>query len=303
MKILTSKDYGLTKDTINQIIKDHKDWKIEKFEGFAGFLEAFSDSQQTNLFFEQKLYLVYDSDVFTTSEKFKSVSTQLGQIVTQDLAFVFIEINKKLSSAKEVKTFLTKCEIIDFPSLTNRTMPNYINTQAKMMQLKLTANQLQKLSNKLIPDAAIIQNELNKLKNYSQVTDEVLSNVICDYENDNIFQILQYWFEGNLDKALKLLDLMLDNNTEPTTIIATLAHQINQLYLIKQLLEQSYSAFQIAKELGIANFIVANSVQLIKNKHLNQLKYILNNLYLTDLQIKQNIIDKNLAIRSLLIFS
>lgn len=302
IQILIGNDYGLLKQEVNKIINQHQNYEILKFDGILGFNDAFNDSLQENLFNIDKLYLIYNSELFSSLDNFKDSQKKLTKLLESNAHFVFLESNKKLSAAKEVQEFLKKVKVSEVNSLTSKTMNAYIIEYVKKISISISLELVNYLSLKLIPNALIVGQELDKLKNYKNISKEIIDEVICDYDDSNIFKLIDYLFTKQVDKALTLYDQLLESKVEINTIIAALAQQIYQLFLIKKLYLKKINPSMIAKELGLAPFIISNAIQLINNQSLNKIKYILNGLYDLDIKIKKNSVDKKIALRSLITF-
>lgn len=95
------------------------------------------------------------------------------------------------------------------------------------------------------------------------------------------------------NKALALYDQFIEDKYDVVMLINLMANQIYKLYLLKQAsLDLSLDEEEIKKLFNLTSYGYKANMDLISYRDLNQLKYILNELYFLDLQIKQNLVDK-----------
>ena len=299
-KLIFSGDFGLIEQELTAILKQNQDKEIVHFEYKDSLLDIVNDINQVSLFSNDKLYVIHNSIFLNTLDEFKKEQDNL-EIIKNQTDIIFIDNVEKISTASLVKKYLEGFEIINPKSLTAKTINSYISKIAKQIGLNLTFSQIESIGFKLIPNASIINMELSKLVNYKTINDEIINNVISNYDDANVFKLVEFMFNKQIDQLLVLYDQLIDSKMDPVAIIQMISSQIYRLYLIKQMLDEHKSIDSISYELGIHNFVVSNSVQLIKKYDLNKLQYILNTLYLLDIKIKENFVDKVLALKIFII--
>ena len=299
-KLIFSGDFGLIENELNTILKQFNEKEIVELEFNDSLNEIVNDVNQVSLFSNEKLYLIKNAVFFNGLDEFKKQQKDL-EFLKQNANVIYIDNVEKISTASLVKNFLTDFEIINPKSLTTKTINSYILKIAKQKKINLTYNQVEQIGFKLIPNASIIQMELSKLENYSVITNEVIENVISNYDDANIFKLVEFMFSKKTDKLLNLYEQLIDSKVDPILIIQMISTQIYRFYLIKQMQLQRKSVDEISAELGVHNFVVSTSIQLINKYDLNKLQYILNTLYSLDIQIKQNFVDKIIALKIFII--
>ena len=131
--------------------------------------------------------------------------------------------------------------------------------------------------------------ELDKLIAYSQgniTRDDVLLLVKANFD-DNIFALIDAISNRDKKLAIKLLNQQLQNGSHPLVILSLLTRQFKLIIQIKNQLEKGHpNQYQLAKNLGLAPFIINKAMAQAKNFSLEQLLTIYNSLIELDYGFK-----------------
>ena len=151
-------------------------------------------------------------------------------------------------------------------------------------------------------DIPLLRNSVIKLFLYTDhVTYEDVILMVVRPLEENIFLMFNYLLAGQNDKAIGLYRDLLVTNTEPVTLISTLANQIRLLNELLFLSKKGYTNDEIAKELNIKPI----RVQILKKQTYSMsekaIHKALDDLFDLDLQIKSGQVDRFYAFELFLI--
>lgn len=302
VSLIYSSDLGLIQEQLSSLMKNKSDFKVEYLFGTDGLKALVNDLKQVSLFSEPKIYVLKEATWFTSLEAFKNHQELLNSLLEHESEIIMVLNESKLSSAGMIQDYLKRIQVFALKALTAWNITTYINDLAKKMNLKLTRDQVQQIASKLVPEAAVIQNELSKLQNYKKIDRSLIENVICNYDEANLFKLVEYWLTRQTDKLLVLYDQFIQAKYDPTTLITLLTAQIYRLYLLKQADTDPYlDQEEIKKLFNLTAYSYKANMELISHRDLNQLKYTLSTLYQLDLQIKLNLVDKIWGLKLMLL--
>ncbi len=304
MQIYYGDDQALIINKIKVALKAKDQEKIF-FQQFNGdTVNLLSNLMQINIFGDELFYVISNCNFLvklSEQKLYQSLIDELIKINPENL--IMVANGAKLLSNAKIKLLLATVKLIPVPALTNRNMKTYIKEELKKQAITLPAELIENINQKLIPNALIIENEINKLSNYEpqQLDADLIDRVIANYADDNIFKLTQYYLNNNFDKLFTLFYQMRLDNYDPINMIAMMAKQIYDLYLIKIGLNQHLSNNTIAQQLGVQPFIINMNKPLLINYDIEKLKEILKKIYLLDINIKSGIIMNDIAIKMFLI--
>jgi len=275
MEIYYGDDHALIVNKIKASLKAKDQEKIF-FQQFSGnTINLLSDLMQINIFGDELFYVISNCNFLvklSEQKLYQNLIDELIKINPQNLIMI-VNSNKLLSNVK-IKPLLALAKLVPIASLTNRNMKTYIKEVLKKQALSLAPDLIENINQKLIPNALIIENEISKLTNYEpeQLDMDLIDKVIANYADDNIFKLTQYYLNNNFDKLFTLFYQMRLDNYDPINMIAMMAKQIYDLYLIKIGLNQHLSNNTIAQQLGVQPFIINMNKPLLINYDIDKLK-------------------------------
>lgn len=164
---------------------------------------------------------------------------------------------------KVYQQFSKAGEAQDFPKLSNRELPNWLEMRARQQyDLKLTGDVSATLIRLIGDDLRLLDQELAKLATYlgpdnHQPTLEDLEAVTWQAAGVNIFTLVDAIGKREPKKALNLLARMLTDGTDPLYLLNMIARQMRIIFKIKALAGSS----QLEKQLGLHPFVVKQCQQ------------------------------------------
>ncbi len=296
IKLIKSEDSFLLNNTLLNELQNKKD-SIKYYNSIYNIL---IDINQIKIFENDDIKVIKNDEVFANLDAFKQNQKILEQLLNIDETIYFIT-NARISSAREIKEFLKNIEIINIDGINQNNITYYIENKLKEFNISISNQLIQKISSKLICDANVINLELSKLVNTTNINESLIDKLICDWQSSNVFDLVNLILKKDKKNILKLYDSLIKKNYDEYALIQILASQLMKLVMQKNLIKMGYSLNQICEVMKANQFILTKNNILLKNISLEELNQICDELYQLDIKIKLSLIDKNKSLKYFLL--
>lgn len=296
IKLIKSEDSFLLNNTLLNELQNKKD-SIKYYNSIYNIL---IDINQIKIFENDDIKVIKNDEVFANLDAFKQNQKILEQLLNIDETIYFIT-NARISSAREIKEFLKNIEIINIDGINQNNITYYIENKLKEFNISISNQLIQKISSKLICDANVINLELSKLVNTTNIDEYLIDKLICDWQSSNVFDLVNLILKKDKKNILKLYDSLIKKNYDEYALIQILASQLMKLVMQKNLIKMGYSLNQICEVMKANQFILTKNNILLKNISLEELNQICDELYQLDIKIKLSLIDKNKSLKYFLL--
>jgi len=223
---------------------------------------------QISLFNDIKIIKIENCE-FLTNLTIYNKNKNIFELLNNKFEFEIILFAKgKLLSNSLFLKSIANFEIIQCIDNRKTTKKTIINDVLKMNQLTLKTELLSILNLKLNKNFSIIFNELNKLvilKNEIDFISKNLEKIICDYNEENIFQLLENILLNNKTKVWEIFINLKLNNYDEITILNILGTQLSKLFFCIDMLQKEEDYSKIISFLGINPYII----NIYKTKFIN----------------------------------
>lgn len=300
--------YGLEEFLINQEIDKIKnnnnidDIDIVRYDLENTKIEnIIEDASSISLFGNKKLIIVDNSYIFTGTTN-KKLIEQNTDILTSYLnnpsnnIIIFKILKEKLDERKKiVKLFKEKGIVKDF----NRT--NNINKYVVDMfdNYKIDNNNINLLIDRVGNNLEILNQEIEKIKQYKDTDLNVTSDDIINLTSKNIdtdfFTLIENIVSKNKEKALESYFEIIKEE-EPIKIIVVLSNKFRLIYQAKNLYKKGYSEKDISNMLDAHPYVIKKCLETGRNYSDKTLLECLLKLANLDIDIKNGKIDKNIGL-------
>jgi len=300
--------YGLEEFLINQEIDKIKnnnnidDIDIVRYDLENTKIEnIIEDASSISLFGNKKLIIVDNSYIFTGTTN-KKLIEQNTDILTSYLnnpsnnIIIFKILKEKLDERKKiVKLFKEKGIVKDF----NRT--NNINKYVVDMfdNYKIDNNNINLLIDRVGNNLEILNQEIEKIKQYKDTDLNVTSDDIINLTSKNIdtdfFTLIENIVSKNKEKALESYFEIIKEE-EPIKIIVVLSNKFRLIYQAKNLYKKGYSEKDISSMLDAHPYVIKKCLETGRNYSDKTLLECLLKLANLDIDIKNGKIDKNIGL-------
>lgn len=300
MTIIHSADQGLIIQELKNILGDEfVNYEVIIYKG----VDQLVDLLHGDGMFEpkQKRYIVLNCGFLSDADQADEANYLFATFKQNRLPDVYltVESEKLLTKSKEVNELVSNCNVINIPRLTNYNMQNLVNKLLESNDIKLSLSQLNMLFGRLVPNALVIANEIDKLKCFKndELTDSLISDLIFEYNNDSIFKLVELLITRNEVATIRLYDSLIDHLYAPLEILQIMAAQVLKLIMMAKCLHSGMKQNEIIKVLGISNFHFYAQKKICSSVSLTRLEKILSGILKLDIKIKTFNLDDKSAIR------
>lgn len=262
------------RDRLKNALVDPQDtMNLSHFEGKGIRPEEIIDLAETLPFFApRRVILVENSEFFKT--KCDKLADYLPAMPdTTCLIFVEAAADKRNRLFKAVKD---RGRVTEFQTQDETTLTKWILSILKREGKQISRSALNLFLEKTGTDMEHISRELEKLLSYTYgrdaITPQDVEEICTVLTTNRIFDMIRAIAEKNQKHALELYYDLLTLKESPRGILSLLAHQFQQLLLIKSLLNKGYDQSSMASKTGLAPFIVRRLMGQAQNFTNKQLK-------------------------------
>jgi DNA polymerase-3 subunit delta len=154
-------------------------------------------------------------------------------------------------------------------------------------QLRLLANELDKLATYVGPGATITVEDVRQLS--------------AQVQEARIFDLTDALAQRNRKQALDLLHDLLADGEPPLKLISTITSQVRSLLLVKELADNGLRTSQIVSATGIAPFVAEKALRQIGRFSPSQLEGAYRQLLATDAALKRSRLTPDMALDLLVV--
>lgn len=169
-----------------------------------------------------------------------------------------------------------------------------INPDAAALLANLIGNQLR-----------LLANELDKLATYAgdgaTITADDVRKLSAHVQEARIFDLTDALAQRNRTQALNILHDLLSDGEPPLKLISTITSQVRSLLLVKELSQQGMRSGQIASAIGVAPFVADKALRQVGKFTPTQLEGAYRQLLATDAALKRSRMTPEVALDLLVV--
>ncbi len=188
----------------------------------------------------------------------------------------------------------------------NSTLPkggaleNWITRRAKNIGVNITPEATHLLADFIGNQLRLLANELDKLATYvgpdGTIRPQEIELLTASVQEARIFDLTDALAQRNRVKALNLLHELLKDGEPPLKLISTITSQVRSLLLVKELSQKGMRAPQIASTAKIAPFVVDKALRQVGKFGPGQLESAYHQLLATDAALKRSRLTPEMAL-------
>ena len=185
-------------------------------------------------------------------------------------------------------------------------LENWINKRAAGLGVKITPEAAATLANFIGNQLRMLANELDKLATYvgpgAAITVEDVRQLSAQvHEARIIFDLTDALAQRNRKQALDLLHDLLADGEPPLRLISTITSQVRSLLLVKELAGDGLRISQIVSATGMAPFVAEKALRQVGKFTSSQLEGIYRQLMATDADLKRSRMTPEMALDLLVV--
>ena len=307
--VISGNEGYLVKSKIDEIINDHQDAIIIKFDMMdknVTIYDIIAECNTIDLFADKKIVLV-ENPLFL-SAKTNLNDNEYQQLIdyanngNSDCELVFygnIEIDKR---KKINKVFNKLARYITFDKMDSKEFNNYAKEYIKKNLGNIDNETINYLLSIISNDLTLFHNEIAKLALYDgKITKKVIDKLIDRPLDDDVFSLTNAIIANNFSKAFKKWNDLKALNNEPIAINLILANQFRFMYQVRVLMEYGYSEKEITNKLKAHPYRIAITLKNVQGIKSKRILAILAKLAKLDQGFKNGTIDRNIGLEKALI--
>ena len=303
--LLYGQEQLLLEKKIEEIIKKENidDFSINKYDLENDSLTTIlEDAATISMFGDKKGIVVANSYIFTGTTK-KEINQNTDLLLeylehqNTDTICIFWTMSEKLDERKKITKQIKKNGVV-IEIAVNKNLNSFIKDL--FAEYQVDSNTLQLFIDRVGENLQILNQECQKIKTYKGedliITEEDVLNLTTKNIDIDIFKLIENIILKNKKQALEAYQEMIKQKEEPIKIVIMLANQFRIMYQSKELNKKGYTSNDIASILEIHPYRVKLALEKSRNFSSSILLHYLEELADLDSNIKNGLVDKNLAL-------
>lgn len=216
---------------------------------------------------------------------------------TTDLIIDEAKFDKRLSLYKILKK---KAEIRDFKELDERSIVNWLVSEARVRGASLSLVDANKIVLRAGNNQMLLSNELNKLINYSpKISSGSIEELVSPIPSSSIFELIDSVFSGNKARAIEIYTDQRMQRVEPQAIMGMIAWQLHIIAIVK--FNYYRSVEDIASSTKINPFVIRKTQNLVSKLSEAEVRHLISKAVKVDYRLKTYNIDADEAIQNFIV--
>lgn len=216
---------------------------------------------------------------------------------TTDLIIDEAKFDKRLSLYKILKK---KAEIRDFKELDERSIVNWLVSEARVRGASLSLVDANKIVLRAGNNQMLLSNELNKLINYSpKISSGSIEELVSPIPSSSIFELIDSVFSGNKARAIEIYTDQRMQRVEPQAIMGMIAWQLHIIAIVK--FNYYRSVEDIASSTKINPFVIRKTQNLVSKLSEAEVRHLISKAVKVDYRLKTHNIDADEAIQNFIV--
>jgi DNA polymerase-3 subunit delta len=184
-------------------------------------------------------------------------------------------------------------------------LETWISKRAASLGVKITSEAAAMLANYIGNQLRLLANELDKLATYigpgATITVEDVRQLSAQVQEARVFDLTDALAQRNRKQALDLLHELLADGEPPLKLISTITSQVRSLLLVKELAGDGLRVSQIVSATGMAPFVAEKALRQIGKFSPAQLEGAYRQLLATDAALKRSRLTPDMALDLLVV--
>lgn len=282
---------------INSITENILHGDTLNFITFDGKLNASQLNEACDtipMFGEKIVILVRNSGIFKLSGD-KSAEFDFINYLTDDVCLIFRESDIDRRN-KVYKTVSDTGIVFECSRQPENMIGKILARHADKLGCRITVDAVSLLIAGIGDDLLRLIGEVKKLALYvgegGEIDEPAVRNVCALSVSATVFNLTDSLADNDREKSYKFLQTLLDDRVEPRYIFSMISNNYIRLYDTKQLLEKGVPQNEIAKRLGVVDFVAKKLCRQCKSCSLAYLKDKVNLCAELDMDSKSGRIDE-----------
>jgi DNA polymerase-3 subunit delta len=282
---------------VDLFIKKHGDLAIERLDGEEVTHQHVLGAIESMPFLaSKKLVIIHSlSGNKQAAEQIKKLLDAASETV--DIIFVEPKPDKRGVFYKALKK---QTELEEFNEPDDRTLADWLVTEAKRREAILSASDANYLMQRVGLQQQLLENELSKLVAYNpKITRQTIDLLTDASAEGTIFNLLDAAFAGNKKRVLELYKSQRAQRVEPQAILAMIVWQLYPVAILRAAGDRSID--EVARDTKLNPFVLRKSKSIADKLTREELSDLLTVLTDLDRRFKSEPIDTDEALQYVLL--
>lgn len=284
------------------VVGSEDNMNYSKFSGKDCNAREVIESADTLPFFTDYRVVLLDNTGWFKSSNDEIVEYMKNIPESTVIIFIEAEVDKRNRLYKQVKSLGYICEC---NRMNNQDLTKWILVRLNKENKKITKDNMNYFLEKVGDDMDNISSELDKLISYTLGRDvierEDIDKVCISEITGKIFEMVDSIGNKNQKKALDLYYDLIAVREAPMKILYMLSRQFNIMLQLKELSNSGVPASEMAKKMGMQNFIINKTLGQCKNFKRATLKNAINYCLKLEEAVKMGNMNDKIAVELIII--
>ncbi len=233
--------------------------------------------------------------------------TLAEHVVTMpETTILILLVDEVIEGANPLLKAAEKCgKVIQSTVPKGNALESWITKRAKGLHVKIAPDAVALLANFIGSNLRLLANELDKLATFvgpdGTIKEEHVRQLSAHVQEARIFDLTDALAQRNRKQALNILHDLLSDGEPPIKLIGTITSQVRSLILVKELAQKGMRSPQIASTVGMPPFVVEKAMRQVGNFSTAQLEGTYRQLMATDAALKRSRMTPELALDLLVV--
>ena len=236
-------------------------------------------------------YFLSNKNYFEDSALIDIEDALINNPETLDIAFIVKlprDENKKIDSRRKLYKILSQFNSKEFPTFKTYKITdiiNWIKNNAKSKDIILNQDAINLLIEQIGNNLREFDGELEKLKLIAYPSKTITKQMVQDIciSNQDLFNFTELIMKGKKDYALLEFKKLLDKK-HPLELLSAIQTMLRKWIILKT--SQNKSTAELAKIVGMHEFVVKQTLEKLKNSKTSDLVKLKDNLFNVEYKIK-----------------
>ena len=218
--------------------------------------------------------------------------------------FIFVEQTADRRS-KLLKTVANEGVVVNYVRQTAATLEVWVKGRVRQAGKSMAPGVISYFVRKAGDNMQLLEQELEKLISYAyektEITAQDVNDICVTTLEDRIFEMIDAVSKKDQKTTMNLYHDLLALKVSPVKILALLNTEFSKLYAMKEAFDRNIPKAEIARRLGMQEFMVTKRMPILGKYNLTQLRECLEQGVAADQSFKEGKITDQLATEILLI--
>ena len=265
----------------------------------TNFLNIYEEMITPSLFYDEKVIVLTHVDAFMDE---KEIQSQLIKFIKRDSQSVILilQLSEFPNDSDAKKAFELFVDVQDITPLSSASLQTYIQKELLKDGFKMDFESQQAFIERLKNQEETIYEYLKLLKTFKYHEKEIhiedVETMVARPVEDNIFEIVKSYIEGNKVKTIQLFEDLLVKQEDPLSILSMIGRKLNDLEDVKRYLKAGLNQRQISERMHISNGKAYYLIKEAKSIQTKEIEHTIDNINVLDYKIKSGRVDKILGV-------